>query len=202
MLAYGAARVYLAVAGWNTEGELPAVRKAILIAAPHTSAWDGPFMIAVAWAFRLRLHWLAKDTLFRGWRGPVLRWLGAIPVDRRAPRGQVADVVERFEQADAMILAIAPEGTRARTEHWKSGFYRMAVSAKVPIICGFLDYRRKVGGLGPVFLPTGDAKADMDRLREFYSGITGMRADGFAEPRLREEDPSAASKHAQDRAAE
>ncbi len=198
ILLYSAARVYLAVAGWKIEGELPPLKKAILIAAPHTSAWDGPHMLAVAWAFRLRLHWLAKHTLFKGWRGPFMRWLGAIPVDRRAPRGLVGEVAERIANADGIILAIAPEGTRQRTEHWKSGFYRIAEAADVPILCGFLDYGRKVGGVGPALVPSGDVRRDMDRIRAFYAEITGLRPDASGVPRLREEDEAAATSYDRD----
>lgn len=187
LLAYGIAQAYLAAFGWKLEGELPPLKKAIFIAAPHTSAWDAPFMLAVAWSYRMRLSWIAKHTLLEGFGGSFLRWLGAVPIDRRAPRGQVAEVVSRIAESDKMFLAIAPEGTRARTDLWKSGFYRMAEGAKVPIVCGFLDFERKVGGLGPVFLPSGDVARDMDRIREFYRTVRGCKPDLFAEPRLREE---------------
>jgi 1-acyl-sn-glycerol-3-phosphate acyltransferase len=144
-------------------------------------------MIAVAWVFRLKLSWIAKHTLLEGWKAPILRWLGAIPVDRRAPQGQVAQVAQLIAERDGIILAIAPEGTRGPGEFWKSGFYHIAKEANVPIICGFLDYGRKVGGVGPVFVPSGDMHADMRRLREFYANITGLYPDAFTEPRLREE---------------
>ncbi len=187
LAAYAVGRLFLGACGWRTEGDLPAVDKAVLIAAPHTSAWDGAFMLAVAWVYRLKLSWIGKHTLFEGWKGPVLRWLGAIPVDRRAPHGQVAEVAARIRESGGMILAIAPEGTRGRAELWKSGFYHIAREANVPILCGYLDYRRKVGGVGPVILPSGDVHADMDRIRAFYRGVTGLKPEGFAEPRLREE---------------
>lgn len=187
MLSYGIAQLYLAAFGWKTEGDLPPLRKAIFIAAPHTSAWDAPFMLAVAWSYRMKLSWIAKHTLLAGWKGPFMRWLGAVPIDRRAPLGQVAQVVERMVASEGMFLAIAPEGTRGRTEHWKSGFYRMAEGAKVPIVCGFLDYKRKVGGLGPVFIPSGDVVKDMDRLRAFYEEVRGYYPEMFVTPRLREE---------------
>ncbi|MBM4360613.1 MAG: lysophospholipid acyltransferase family protein [Deltaproteobacteria bacterium] len=193
LLSYGIAQAYLAVFGWKLEGEMPPLRKAIFIAAPHTSAWDAPFMLAVAWSFRMRLSFIAKHTLLEGLKGPFMRWLGAVPVDRRAPLGQVAQIVLRMNESDGMFLAIAPEGTRSLAEHWKSGFYRMAVGANVPIVCGFLDYERKVGGLGPVFVPSGDIVADMERIRAFYEPIRGCKPDQFATPRLREELESATS---------
>jgi len=187
LLSWGIAQLYLAAFGWKLEGELPPLNKAIFIAAPHTSAWDAPFMLAVAWSYRMKLSWIAKHSLLEGWQGPFLRWLGAVPVDRRAPLGQVGQIVERMSESDGMFLAIAPEGTRGLTDHWKSGFYRMAEGAKVPIVCGFLDYKRKVGGLGPVFVPTGDMLKDMELLRSFYKDVSGYKPEFFAPPRLREE---------------
>ena len=186
-LAYAVGRLYLTLAGWKVEGELPPGGKGVLIAAPHTSGWDLPFMLSVAWVFRLRLNWLGKHTLFRGAAGPFMRWLGGIPVDRRAPLGQVGQAVERFNNHSSMYLAIAPAGTRSQAKHWKSGFYRIAEGAGVPILCGFLDYGRKVGGVGPAIVPSGDVRADMDRLRAFYEGMTGLRADVSTAIVLREE---------------
>lgn len=187
VLLYGFARAYLKAFGWKLEGDMPPLDKAIFIAAPHTSAWDAPFMLAVAWSFRMRLSFIAKHTLLEGMTGSFMKWLGAVPVDRRAPLGQVAQIVERMNESGGMFLAIAPEGTRALSDCWKSGFYRMAEGAKVPIVCGFLDYERKVGGLGPTFVPSGDIVKDMDRIRAFYQGIRGHKPDQFGTPRLREE---------------
>jgi 1-acyl-sn-glycerol-3-phosphate acyltransferase len=187
LLSYGIAQLYLAAFGWKLEGELPPLKKAIFIAAPHTSAWDAPFMLAVAWAYRMKFSFIAKHTLLEGWKGPFMRWLGAVPVDRRAPLGQVGQIVAQMNAADGMFLAIAPEGTRALAEHWKSGFYRMAEGAKVPIVCGFLDYERKVGGLGPIFMPSGDIVKDMEQIRSFYEEVRGCKPEQFATPRLREE---------------
>ena len=185
---YLVGRAYLKVAGWKTEGELPNSSKGVLIAAPHTSGWDLPYMLAVAWVYRLDLHWIGKHTLFRGpIRGPFLRWLGGIAVDRRSRNGVVAQIVNHFDDNDTMVLAIAPAGTRGQAKHWKSGFYHIAHGAQVPIICGFLDFERKVGGVGLSFIPSGDIAKDMDRIRAFYEGIEGMYRDRKTEVRLREE---------------
>lgn len=102
-----------------------------------------------------------------------MRALGGIPVDRRAKNGVVQQISERFNTAEKLYLAVAPSGTRKGHTRWKSGFYHIALQAEVPIVLGFLDYRRKVGGLGPSIIPSGDIKADMDRIREFYSDIVG-----------------------------
>ncbi len=180
-------QLYLRVAGWTTEGELPPSSKGVLIAAPHTSGWDLPYMVAVAWVYGLDVNWLGKHTLFEGYRGPFMRWLGGIAIDRRSKNGVVGTLVKRFAETDRMYLAIAPAGTRSQARQWRSGFYHIAMGAQVPIVCSFLDYGRKVGGVGPAFVPTGDIKADMDRIRAFYDGIKGLRDGRTTEIRLREE---------------
>jgi 1-acyl-sn-glycerol-3-phosphate acyltransferase len=184
---YYVGRAYLRAIGWTTEGELPTDPKAVLIAAPHTSNWDLAHMLAVAWVFRLRLRWLGKHTIFKGAAGPVMRWLGGIPVDRRSPHGVVQQVVDHFADTDTIVLAIAPPGTRKRTKNWKSGFYHIAAQAQVPILCGFLDFGRRVGGVGPAIMPSGDVQRDMDRIREFYAGMEGKFPDFQAEILLKDE---------------
>jgi 1-acyl-sn-glycerol-3-phosphate acyltransferase len=136
----------------------------------------------------VRLSWLGKRDLFRGPMGPVFRRLGGLPVDRGAPQNQVRQAIDWFADTPRLLLAIAPSGTRSRVAHWKSGFYHIARGANVPVLCTFLDYGRKVAGVGPAILPTGDVRADMDRIRAFYEGIVG-RYPSLATPvRLREEE--------------
>ncbi len=178
-------RTFLRVAGWRVEGHLPeGVNKAVMIAAPHTTNWDLPYMLATAWVFKLRLRFLAKHTLFDGVGGPLMKWLGGIPVDRRTPHGLVGQVAKRFAAEDAILLAVAPAGTRSRAPHWKSGFYRIAEEAKVPIVCGFLDFGKKVAGVGPTITPSGDVRADMDRIRAFYNDKRGLRDEATTPVRL------------------
>jgi 1-acyl-sn-glycerol-3-phosphate acyltransferase len=188
LVSYAVGRGYLALAGWRIEGELPDSSKGILIAAPHTSGWDLPYMLATAWVFRLKLNWLGKHTLFEGWRGGFMSFLGGLPVNRGARHGVVGQVADRFRESDALWLAIAPAGTRSKRDHWKSGFYHIAREARVPIICGFLDYKRKVAGVGPSFVPTGNIKADMDRIRAFYRDIGARKPESDTLVRLLEED--------------
>ncbi len=179
---------FLGVAGWKIEGQLPqGVTKAVMIAAPHTTGWDMPYMLATAFVFRLRLNFLAKHTLFEGFRGPLMRALGGVAVDRRAPHGLVGQVVERFRKGSDMLLAVAPAGTRARSKHWKSGFYHIANEAQIPILCGFLDFKHKIAGVGPAIVPTGDMKADMDRIRAFYADKTGKYPGTETPIRLKDE---------------
>lgn len=163
--------------GWRTEGELPDIPKFVLIAAPHTSNWDLPVMLCLGFAFRTRLFWMGKDSLFGRPFGAVMRWLGGIPIDRSKAHKVVEQSAEHFRKADSLVMVVPPEGTRQKVRYWKTGFYRIAESANVPIVLGFLDYRRKVGGIGPVVVPTGDIEADMEKIRAFYAKIIGKYSD-------------------------
>ncbi len=164
---------------WRMEGELPDEPKFVLIAAPHTSNWDLPIMLSLAFAFRTRLFWMGKHTLFRRPYGPIMRWLGGIPIDRRKSHNVVEQSADQFRKADNLVMVVPPEGTRQKVRYWKTGFYRIAESAKVPIVLGFLDYRRKVGGVGPAILPTGDIEADMEKIRAFYENVTGKYSEQY-----------------------
>jgi 1-acyl-sn-glycerol-3-phosphate acyltransferase len=187
-LATGLATLYLRLFGWHVEGQLPLGTKAVAIAAPHTSNWDLPLMLAVSFVLGVKPSWLGKRELFWGPFGWLMRRLGGIPVDRGARTNLVRQVAERFAAVDQLFLVIPPSATRGRTTHWKSGFYHIARSASVPIICAFLDYRRKVGGVGPTIVPTGDVRADMRPIREFYAGVTSKHPAITSCVRLLEED--------------
>jgi len=163
----------LALRGWRTQGTLPDVPKYVMIAAPHTSNWDLPVMLMMAFVMRADVFWMGKHSLFRGIYGPFFRWLGGVPVDRRKSNNLVDQTVDVFRQRDRFALVIAPEGTRKLTAYWKTGFYHIARGAGVPIVLGFIDYRKKVGGVGPVITPSGDLEHDMAEIREFYADITG-----------------------------
>lgn len=158
----------LALLGWRIEGAIPNLAKAVVIAAPHSSNWDFVVGIALVFATGVRIGWIGKIELFRWPFGPVMRWLGGVPVDRRATQGFVEQIAETFRRHDRLFLAVAPAGTRRPGVPWKSGFYYMALRAKVPILPGFFDYSRKRLGFLPPFVPTGDVEADLDRLRAAY----------------------------------
>ncbi len=181
----------LRLLGWDIEGCYPAVPKYVLVVAPHTSNWDFVYGFIVSRAIDLGFpHWLGKDALFRPPLGAVLRKLGGIPVDRRASQQYVDRVAADFARQPHFVLAITPEGTRGKTEYWKTGFYYMALRAGVPIVLGYLDYGRKLVGLGPVFVPTGDIEADFTMIRTFYGGIRGKHPDKQGEVRIRPRPPS------------
>ena len=170
----------LKLAGWKIVGTPPKEKKFILVAVPHTSNWDFPITLAISFLCGFRLNWMGKSSLFKGPMGPVMRWLGGISVDRSKSNNLVQQVIDGMGQLDQCALAIPPEGTRSRTEKWKTGFYYIATGAGVPIGLAFLDYKHKKGGFGPTFYPTGDIDKDIEEMQAFYTGISGKRADQCA----------------------
>jgi 1-acyl-sn-glycerol-3-phosphate acyltransferase len=180
-LLRAASRLFLHATGWTIVGELPAqAHKSVLIAAPHTSNWDLPYTLMLAFALRLRVVWMGKSSLFRAPFGGLMRWLGGIPVNREQSSNVVAVSAQAMRDAEGpMQLVVPPEGTRGKTRHWRTGFYFIAQQAGVPIVLAFVDYGRKVGGLGPVFEPTGDVDSDMARIKAFYAPIQGKNPQQF-----------------------
>lgn len=179
---------WLKLFGWRLEAEAPVPDKFVLIAAPHTSGWDLPFMLATSYVMRVPISWMGKQELFRPPFSWFMRALGGIPIDRSARKDRVAWAVEQFNRAERLVLAIPAEGTRGNVSYWKSGFYHIARGASVPIGMGYLDFERKLCGVGGFVMPTGDIRADMDRIRAFYKDIRGKYPAKESVPRLREED--------------
>jgi 1-acyl-sn-glycerol-3-phosphate acyltransferase len=188
-MRYWLGRAYLRLMGWTLEGQKPPLAKYMILAAPHTSNWDVPLMLALSYVLGVRVHWIGKHTLFHFPLGPLMRWLGGVPVDRRARHDAVQQMADAFAARDELCLMITPEGTRGRAEYWKSGFYHIALAAHVPIVLGMLDYRRKVGGLFDMVEATGDVRADMDKIRAFYRNVVGKYPQDFGPIRLRDESP-------------
>ena len=191
MLTRLLARLFWTFSRWTLTAEATPTRPTILIGAPHTSNWDFVLMLAIAWQLRIDVHWLGKSSLFRGWRGPVMRRLGGIPVDRADPARVVKDVVDQVNSGGVFGLVITPDGTRGGNEYWKSGFYRIARETGMPVTLGFVDRTTMTTGLGPTLDLTGDVAADMDRIRTFYADKAGLRPERRTVPRLREETPDA-----------
>jgi 1-acyl-sn-glycerol-3-phosphate acyltransferase len=188
MISRSAARLVLRVTRWRVGGSAPSERKYVLIAAPHTSNWDLLYLLAIASDLGVKISWLGKDSLFKGPMGWVLRRLGGVPVPRGQRSGMVDALVAEFERAESLVIVIPPEATRGHTDHWKSGFYRIASAAGVPIVCGYLDYGRRVGGFGQVVWPTSDLDADIAVFRRFYADKAGKFPDGVGDIRLRTQD--------------
>jgi len=172
---------YLQWTGWQVRGALaPEASKSVFIAAPHTSNWDLPYTLMVAFALRLNIYWMGKASLFRFPFGALMRWLGGIPVDRSRSNNLVAASAAAILQAHgALQLIVPPEGTRARVRQWKTGFYHIACEARVPIVMAYMDYSRKISGLGPLFHPSGDIDADMRAIKAFYAPFKGKNATQF-----------------------
>jgi 1-acyl-sn-glycerol-3-phosphate acyltransferase len=182
------ARAFLSATGWEPEGARPTAPKFVLIAAPHTSNWDLAYLLALSETFDLRVSWLGKHSLFYPPLGSVMRAVGGIPVVRHKRSNMVTQVAELFAERDELALVVPAEGTRGYAEYWKSGFYRIAQAAQVPIVFGYLDYARKRGGFGAkALVPTGDLHADMDVIRAFYGDKVGKYPAQFGPVRLREE---------------
>ncbi|MFC7465481.1 1-acyl-sn-glycerol-3-phosphate acyltransferase [Brachybacterium sp. GCM10030252] len=188
MLRHLAARAFWSISRWRLVTEPKPERPTVLVGAPHTSNWDFVFMLAIAWRLGIRLHWLGKHSLFTGWRGPIMRALGGIPVDREDAGRVVDDVVQRSRAGETFGLVVTPDGTRGEHTHWKSGFYRIARGAGIPVTLGFVDRTTMTTGLGPTFELTGNVAEDMDRIRAFYADKAGHSPERRVEPRLREED--------------
>ncbi|KAF1712692.1 acyltransferase [Pseudoxanthomonas kalamensis DSM 18571] len=166
-------RTFLRAGGWRVVGTLPDIPKLVLIVAPHSSNWDGIWGMAAKIALGFRVRVLGKAQLFWWPLGPLLRKLGAVPVDRSSPQGTVEQAVQLIRDSDRMWFALTPEGTRKRVEKWKSGFWKIAKAADVPILMAYFHYPDKIIGIGEVFHPGDDMDADMRAIREWYRPWVG-----------------------------
>lgn len=164
---------FLKLGGWRMQGDWPAIEKMVLVAAPHTSNWDGLNMLAAAGYYRIKLRWMGKKSLTQGPFGWLIKALGCVPIDRSASHDVVSAMREQFALNERMVLAIPPEGTRARVDEWKSGFYHIATGAGVPIVLSVLDYGRKTMSIAAVIHPSGDYEADLKIIRGFYADAVG-----------------------------
>lgn len=166
-------RGVLRLCGWSVAGEFPDVPKLVLIVAPHSSWWDGIWGLLMKAAIGADVHFMAKRELFRGPLGALLARLGGLPIDRGAAAGTVEQMVERFGKQETLWLGIAPEGTRRHVPRWKSGFWRIAHGAGVPVFPVAFHYPDKTIRLGPLFATTSDMDDDIERLRAFYAPFRG-----------------------------
>lgn len=178
----GISWLYLKTTGWHIGSDWPDVPKSVIVAAPHTSNWDGLAMLAVAGWYRVKLSWMGKASLVKGPFGWLVRRAGCVPVDRAGSHDVVEQMRAAFAHRPVMHLAVAPEGTRKANPDWKTGFYHIARSAGVPLIMSVLDYRTRIVRLdGPMAL-TGDMVADMARILDSYRGAEGKYPERFVLP--------------------
>jgi 1-acyl-sn-glycerol-3-phosphate acyltransferase len=162
--------------------------------APHTSNWDLPIGLCAGFSSGILLAWpygfMMKDVMFRGPLGPISRWLGGLAIDRRTPHAAVQQMATVFAERERFILAVTPEGTRSYRDHWKSGFYYIALEAKVPIVPVAFDYGLKEVGLGEPMTLSGDREADAEIFRRFYQDVTPKHPDKFGPIKFRDVQPS------------
>jgi len=171
-ILHGVSVFLLKIFGWRTEGRPPDIPKYVIVGAYHTSNWDFPFAVMSAFVLRIRICWMGKDSLFRWPFRSFFRWVGGIPIERSQHHGVVGETIRAFKENERLIMVITPEGTRRKVQTWKKGFYYIALGANVPMLLAFLDFRRKVAGLGPLVTPSGDIEADMKIIREFFANVT------------------------------
>ncbi|MEO9323862.1 1-acyl-sn-glycerol-3-phosphate acyltransferase [Nocardioides sp. C4-1] len=179
------ARVLLRLARWRTTGEVP--RRGVLVGAPHTSNWDWVLTMLLAWDNSVQIRLLVKKSFFKGPLGVLMRATGAVELDRENPGATIKALLADAEVDETFLLGIAAEGTRGRSEYWKSGFYRISRQTGIPVTLAYLDRPSRTVGWGPTIDLTGDVGADMDRIRAFYADKRGIRPELATVPRLREE---------------
>lgn len=173
----GVARFLFSLFGWAPEGAAPNLPRFVVVAAPHTSNWDGLIVVVMSIILRVRLLWMGKHTLFKPPVGWLMRLSGGVPINRTTTKNAVEQVAQTIRERERMVLVIAPEGTRKKVTYWRTGFYYIALAAEVPLVLGFIDYKRKRAGLGPVIYPSGDIEADMEKIRAFYGTIVGRHPE-------------------------
>lgn len=175
--------------GWHVETDMVPPERTVMLAVPHTTNLDGILLILITRSVGLDASWMVKDFWVKAPFGWLTKRVGAIPVNRSKSNGMVGQMVDRFASAERFQLLVPPEGTRGRTEHWKSGFYRIAVDAGVPVTPTYLDYSRRRAGFLPPIAMTGDATVDMDAIRAVYpdAHLMAKHPDKFGPIRLREE---------------
>lgn len=182
-----ASRWLLGLFGWQLQGAAPTAPRFVFIAAPHTSNWDFIWMLLAASALGFKISWLGKHTLFKAPFGVLMRRLGGVAIKRDSGGDYVSQIAIQFEQAENLALAVPVEGTRGRSEHWRSGFYYIAQAAEVPIVFSYLDYGRRLVGIGPTLPPGMTLTETMDQARAFYAPMRGKYPHLSGPARLKEE---------------
>jgi len=170
-------RAVLRLGGWRISGNWPDVAKVVVIVAPHSSAWDAIWGIAAKVAMGLDLMFIGKKEAFWGPVGWLLRLFGGVPVDRSAPGGVVDQVAGQIRAADRLWFVLAPEGTRRRVDKWKTGFWKIAHAAQVPVFCLGLDYPSRTIRLGELVTLSDDMEADTRRIRALFADCRGKNRD-------------------------
>lgn len=160
--------------GWKIVGTVPAeTKKAVVIAAPHTSNWDFVYALAIFRMLKLKVRYLIKKEVYRFPLSILIKNTGGIPVERSRKQNLIEQIIQKLNESEELLVAIPAEGTRKRVDKWKSGFYYAALGAGVPVLPGYLDFKKKEGGFGPPIYLTGNKEEDMGKLRAFYADKMG-----------------------------
>ena len=174
-------RLLLKLFGWHLDERVPDAPRYLLIGYPHTSNWDFILAMLAKGALRFRFHWVAKDSLFWWPLGVLMRAMGGIPVNRRISTGFIEQLAQRYQhqerQQEPLVIVITPEGTRSYRDHWKSGFYHLALAANIPVALGYVDFSRKRLGIGPLVELSGDREQDLQRIAAFYADKIGLHPE-------------------------
>lgn len=162
------------MAGWKMDVNLPVgYEKCVVIAAPHTSNWDFLYSLAVFFKLNIPVRFLAKKELFTWPLKGIMENVGGMPVQRSKNTKLVDEIINLFNQHEKLMLMIPAEGTRSRVNRWKTGFYHVALGANVPVLLGYLDYKNKIAGFGPLLHMTGNPNTDAKNIKSFYKNIQG-----------------------------
>ena len=170
-------RLILKLIGWKLDERVPETQRYVMIGYPHTSNWDFILGMLAKWAMGLPINWVAKHSMFWGPFKPIFMAMGGVPLNREKTTGFIQKNIELFAQRERFILGLMPEGTRSKTDHWKTGFYHIAHGANVPIALAYMDYKNKVIGVGDVMLTSGDIHADFETIKEFYKDKIGYKPE-------------------------
>jgi 1-acyl-sn-glycerol-3-phosphate acyltransferase len=167
--------IYFKILGWKVVGfsDFDNVKKAVIIAAPHTSWVDFPLGILLRSVIGMKTNFVGKKELFKFPHGWIFRALGGAPVERKNNENQVEAIAKLFENHDRFRMAMAPEGTRKKVEQWRTGFYYIAKAAKVPILMITLDFGKKENRISEPFYTTDDKAADFKFMHNFYKDVVG-----------------------------
>lgn len=167
------ASLHLWLFGWKIIGEPPAEKKYLMVSGPHTSNWDFYLLMMYMFKHGIAIHWLGKHTLFEGAIGIFSSWFGGIPVNRKKSTNVAQQVVDFYDNSEQLIVLVTPEGTRAKVENWKTGFYHIAHDAGIPIIAGFCDFTKKEIGIGPTWHTTTDVDKGIAEIKAFFATVDG-----------------------------
>lgn len=184
-MAHFIPKLIFKLTGWKTLGTAPAIKKYVLVAAPHTSNWDFVYGLCAWKLYGIEPRYLIKKEFYWFPLNILFNATGGLPVDRSKSNSLTDAIVEMFRQKERFIALVPPEGTRKKVERWKTGFYYLALKAQVPIVMGIMDYKDKTTRLSEPFMPTGDIDADFAKIREFFKDAHPRNPEGFSVDSIR-----------------